>query len=107
MTAFKRTTTTKKILDLLRIRDDFLSPRQLSEGTGEPMNRISAALHWLKKAGAVNAMETDGQLWFYATPEEDKRTTTVDETKDGVKRPRKRRPAPTEAASGTNGGLIK
>jgi Fe2+ or Zn2+ uptake regulation protein len=82
----KRTTTTRKIQDILQLRNDFMTARQIMEAIKEPSNRTYAALHWLQKARVIQSMASDGQLWFYLTLEEDRRTCTVDEIKDNIKK---------------------
>lgn len=64
----------------IRLKDDFITQKQLGsllEGKANG-NQISAALHLLKRYKAIDSMESDGQLWFYGTPESDTRTKTIE-----------------------------
>ena len=89
----KRTTTTTLITDRLRILDDFQTTRQLIDDTHESSNRVTAALHRLRVYGAIDAMEVDGQLYWYLTPDTDTRIRTVPEKAEETKprKPRARR----------------
>ncbi|MDX2059948.1 MAG: hypothetical protein SFV24_19215 [Gemmatimonadales bacterium] len=89
----KRTCTTKVILDTLTRADDFMTAKQLREVTGEAAHRVSAALHHLKVVKAIDSMESDGVLWFYATPDADTRKVRLDDVKVEIRRPRKRKRA--------------
>ena len=68
----KRTTTTVEILEALRAPGvDFMSARALVTATGEPYNRITAALHALRHYRAVDVViEADGIGWWFALPSE-------------------------------------
>jgi len=65
--------------------------KQLIQETGESHNRITAALHQLRLRGAVEAMEVEGQLFWYLTPELDRRSRVVNEIKADIHHTKKRR----------------
>lgn len=93
MMTIKRTTTTTKILDALHAPGiDFLDVRMLVEITGESSNRVTAALHWLRKVRSVDVVvNADGTGWWFALPpDEDARIRTIDEIKDGIQKPKRR-----------------
>lgn len=89
----KRTTYTKRVLDYLIELDDFATHKQVQAALRITLNQTTATLHDLRRARAVDVMEVDGVLWFYATPESDTRTQIHAEIKEGITRNRKpRRP---------------
>jgi hypothetical protein len=68
------------VFERLKRADDFMTVAQLQAAEpAETYNRIQAALHHLRNYRAVECMESDGQLWWYATPDNDTRSKTVDE----------------------------
>lgn len=77
--------------EVLRGCDDFLNRRQIEQLTGCSANQASAALFHLRKRRVVDVIvEADGVGWWYALPpEQDTRSRTVSERKDGEKRNRK------------------
>jgi Fe2+ or Zn2+ uptake regulation protein len=87
----KTTTTTTLVLDALRRADDFLTAKQLCERTARSTGQVAAALHWLRKAHAIDSIASDDTLYWYARPrEDDTRSSVRDEiTADVIKRPRK------------------
>lgn len=97
----KRRTTTAAVVDHLQRADDFLTVRELMACTGENLNRVTAALAWLKRAGAVDAMECDGRLYWYPTPENDRRCRTIEELVDRPIRRNRKRKMVAGLASGT------
>ena len=82
---------TKLVLEFLRKLDDFATASQIRGSVkGVNANQASAALYNLKKAGAVEAVEVDGVLfWFACPPEHDHRVRSPDEVAADIKRPRK------------------
>lgn len=72
-------TWTALFLKALQARDDFMTLPQLRTATGANGDQATATLHHLCRRKAVSAMNSDGVLWFYATPESDERTKTLDE----------------------------
>lgn len=73
------TTATFLVLDALKRADDFRTGRQLMDETRLSTNRVSAALYHLLKYKAVEFIESERKLWWFATPTSDTRSKTVDE----------------------------
>ena len=87
----KVTTATFLVFERLKRADDFMTVVQLQAAEpSETYNRIQAALHHLRKYHAVECMASDGQLWWYATPDKDTRTYSREEITPETK-PRKMR----------------
>lgn len=92
----KRGTATTFVVEVLRLRDDFMTRRMLCmalHGRATP-EQINSALHWLRKAGVVDVViERDGTSWWYALPaSSDKRLRAVDERAiEGKRRPKRRK----------------
>lgn len=85
------TTTTTLVLELLTREHDLLTQQQLRERLPQcNANQVSAALCHLVKRKAVGFLADDVTTLYYATPETDDRTKTVDERTPESK-PRKRR----------------
>lgn len=93
----KMTTTTTLVLEALTRADDFMTAHQLSEATGRSMNRVFAAVHHLKIHKAIEVIEVDNVLYWYATPDSDDRNHVVQEKVEETKprKPRKRAKKPT------------
>lgn len=91
----KRTTMTTLVMEELVRADDFLTQRQLQQrlnATGaQGLSRISAALRWMLQCGAVDFEVALGEVWWFATPENDRRLRRLEETAD-VQVKRKRKP---------------
>jgi hypothetical protein len=62
------------------------------------VNQCSASLHHLQKYRAAQSMESDGHLWWYATPETDRRGFVVEERVPEDKPRRARRTAGVKKA---------
>lgn len=73
------TTATFLVLDALKRADDFRTVAQLQSETGKSYNRVQAALHHLRVHKAVDFVEAERKLWWFATPTSDTRSRTVDE----------------------------
>lgn len=72
-------TCTTLVLEALRRADDFMTLAMIRESTGLDTCHASASLHHLRKHKAIECMESDGQLWWYATPDTDDRSRSLDE----------------------------
>ena len=72
-------TVTSLVFDLLVRADDFLKRNEIAEATGANPNQVSAALTHLYRCKAIDAVACQDRLWWFATPESDTRTMTVDE----------------------------
>lgn len=88
----KRPTYTHLVLEaLVHWPSDFAALRQLVQATGANVHQVSAALHHLRKRRAVDVViESNGDGFWYATPEEDDRLRTLEE-RTPEERPRKPR----------------
>lgn len=86
-------TVTTLILNLLKARDDFMDYAQIRESTGQDQNHVSAACFHLRQHRAIDCIiNPDGHVWWFALPSvEDNRYRVLDEIKDGVTRPRRRK----------------
>lgn len=89
----KEPTSTGIVYRALCAADDFRTLAQLVVQCSLSSNRTSAALYHLKACKAVEAMEVGGTLWWFATPETDARSSTVEERTPETKprRPRRRK----------------
>jgi hypothetical protein len=74
----KRPTWTHLVLRALQERDDFMDQELLLAATGASKNQLSAALIHLKRFKAVDAVESEGRLWWCATGE-DTRSKALEE----------------------------
>jgi hypothetical protein len=90
MRKHKVPTATSRVLEALVAADDFMTGRQLQAATALDCNHVSAALHSLRNHKAVQAMNVDGTLWWFATPEDDTRIRVLHERTPEA-RPRKPR----------------
>jgi hypothetical protein len=75
----KQPTHTRKVLEFLIKTDDFATVAQVMLGTGSSYNQVAATLHHLRNRHAIDCLAADGQLWWYATPENDNRMRKVAE----------------------------
>lgn len=62
------------MLELLQAADDFMTLHQVAEALQMTTRRASSALHNLYLAHAIDVVEAPDTLWWFATPEEDRRT---------------------------------
>lgn len=88
-------TWTTLVLEALVRADDLMTAEQLrlalwAAGLKATSNRVSAALHHLHGHKAVDFVEADAHLWWFATPEDDTRLRVIQE-KAPEFRPRRRR----------------
>lgn len=90
MKRIKMTTTTTLVIEALNRADDFQTVSQLMLATGRTNNRVTAALHHLRKHHAVETMQVEGSLYWYPTPRADTRSRVVEEKAEEDK-PRKTR----------------
>ena len=92
----KEATSTTRVLDALVRADDFVTARQLQLLLALDCNHVSAALYHLRKYCAVDFVEAEDALWWFATPDRDCRSRAVHERVPEVK-PRARRKRKQEA----------
>ena len=93
---FTRVCTTLLTQECLKAADDFLTAREIADRTGESMHRVGAALHFLRKKGAVDCLSAPiaGQtysLFWFLTPETDRRSRILTEIKAEIKKPKRRK----------------
>lgn len=71
-------TLISRIEDAFAKADDFLTVRQLAAATGIYSNTIASILSTMRvKYQAFDCVEQDKSLWWYPTPETDKRLKRV------------------------------
>lgn len=89
----KETSTTTLVLEHLKRVDDFQNLDQICDTVRVSVDKalcrhkIQTALVHLRRFRAIDSMESDGRLWFFATPDTDMRTYTVDEHASVTGRP--------------------
>lgn len=91
-------TTTSLVEEALRAADDFMSYPMLIAKTGRSISQIGAAISWMRRHKAVDSVLVEGRPWWFATPETDTRSRTVDELipEDKPRRMTGRRRVPRE-----------
>jgi hypothetical protein len=90
MKKHKEPTAVSLVFAALVRADDFRTAQQVQAESGVNSRRVNSSLHMLRTYKAAQCMESDGQLWWYATPQDDTRMKTFDERTPEVK-PRKSR----------------
>lgn len=99
----KHPTYASQVLELLVAADDALRCREIAKQLGLSTRLISGVLHTLYRYRAVDVIEGQDDLWWYATPGDDTRTRVVKEvaefhkpnvhrTRNGERRKRNERP---------------
>lgn len=93
MSRFKETTSTTRVMEALIRADDFRTGRQLQEELGLDCSHVSAALYHFRKYHAADCIEQPDALWWFATPEDDRRCRVVEERtpESRPRRPRRRK----------------
>jgi len=88
----KRTTTTLKIVEALKVADDFLTIADLVRITGEGGNRVWAATSHLRGCKVLDCVIQDGtSYWYYAGEICDTRIRVIKEIVEGIhKKPGRR-----------------
>jgi hypothetical protein len=71
-------TWVSRVEDALRAADDFMSFAELAAATSANTNRLTAALHHLRKYRAVDSIDSGGRLYWFATPNTDTRCRRVE-----------------------------
>lgn len=90
------TTCTTLVLAALRERDDLLRYDELQRATGEPYNRVNAALFELLAHRAVGVVvDGDGARYWYALPsqEDDRIRVVTERVREEPGSRRRRRPS--------------
>ena len=71
-------TLMSRVEEALARADDFRTQEQLVEESGIDKHHVQACIWWLKKVQAIDSLESDGRLWWFATPEGDRRTKRIE-----------------------------
>jgi hypothetical protein len=89
----KKPTCTSLVEESLRKCDGFMTMNHLCRATGQDTSHVCAALFHLGKHRVVDyVVETDGVVWYFALPPDwDNRLRKIQEIKEDVKRPRRKR----------------
>lgn len=77
-----RPTYTSLVFELLIAKDDALTVQDIARELHLKGKLVSSVLHTLYHYHAVDVIEGRDSLWWYATPEEDRRTRTFAERED-------------------------
>lgn len=67
-----------RVEEALNRADDFLTVAQIVEATRIDLHHVAACIWWLNKMKAIESLESDGQLWWFYTPEKDKRVKRIE-----------------------------
>ena len=84
MKAGKKPTTTSLTMAALLGADDFMTAKQIAAATGEKAHAVLTGLWSLRQYKAVDSVEQEGALWWFATPDSDQRQRHHDERKEEV-----------------------
>jgi len=74
--------STKRVLDYLIQSNDMVPFSVLKEHLSIDSSRLSAALTHLYRVYAVDVVEQNKVLWWFATPESDRRRRTITHVKE-------------------------
>lgn len=89
-------TATFLVFELLK-SDAFLTTKAIAKRLPQlTTHQISAALHSMRKRKAVAAETDAGEMYWFATPEEDNRSKTLEERTPEIKKRKPRRKAQTK-----------
>lgn len=94
----KAPTWTSLVEEALRKADDFMGAEALRAATGANPHQLSAALHHLHKRRAVDSVESNVRLWWFATPDTDTRLRVIEARRPedpGTRRRSRKAPAPS------------
>jgi len=92
MKKIKETPKIKLVFDCLVQADDLLTTREIVTRTQLPLHNVSTSLRCLRLYHAVDCIEGEDQLWWFAQPEEDLRVRVVEERTPESKPRRPKRP---------------
>lgn len=89
----KEPTYVSRVLEYLRKSDDYIIRDRIIRDTGVNANQTSAALHMLRHYNCVSTVESQGELYWFALPEEmDQRYRVVQgRVKEVIPRKRKKK----------------
>ena len=66
-------TQTSLVANALAVHDDFMCLEDIASATKMPAACVRRTLWFLRKMGAVDSIESSGALWWFLTPDTDKR----------------------------------
>jgi len=86
---------TSKVMSVLKQYDDFLDVSSITVLTGLKKQNVLSSLWWLQKIKAVESVNSGGVPFWFATPDTDMRSRTIDERKkeDEPRKAKRSRPA--------------
>lgn len=85
----KRTTCTTAVLEWLVQHDDFATRAQIMAGAKLiTSGQTTVTLSDLRRCKAIDAIDVDGTLFWFATPHTDTRSRHLDEIREGITRKR-------------------
>lgn len=89
-------TYTSRVEEALERADDFMTAAGLVEATGIDLHHVSTCIWYMNKVEAIQSLESDGQLWWFLTPDRDRRTKKVEmrRPEDKPRRARRSRKVP-------------
>jgi hypothetical protein len=88
----KQPTHTSLVNQYLVALKDFDTVAGITKGSGVCHRLVMISLWHLRRHKAVDSVESDGQLWWFATPEYDTRSKTLlERTPEEKKRNRRKR----------------
>lgn len=79
-----------RVEEALERADDFMTAAGLVEATGIDLHHVSTCIWYMNKVEAIQSLESDGQLWWFLTPDRDRRTKKI-EMRRPEERPRRAR----------------
>lgn len=87
----KQPTCVSRVEQAMVEADDFVKLRGLMTATKLTLNQVSASLSHLHKYRAVDCLESPDGLWWFLTPDTDRRSKKVEERRPEDKPRRTRR----------------
>lgn len=94
MAKLKVTSATTLVLEYLRREDDFRTSAQVVAAVPQhDRNAVTVALFYLRRRKAIDAMDVDGRLYWFALPPEldDRAKVTHEHVPSGPRRKRRAR----------------
>lgn len=83
-------TIMSRVEGALEAADDFLTAAMLVERSGTDLHHVQTCLWYLRKMEGADSLESGDALWWFLTPESDRRTKRV-EMRRPEDRPRRKR----------------
>ena len=85
----QRPTCVGVVLQCLVTRDDFMRKSDIVQATGLAADQVGASLHDLQRYKAADCVVAHDELWWFATPATDQRTTVRRSMPDDITRKRR------------------